>query len=65
MHGELVQLFTNWPADRSPRDKVVEISMRTALWRITDAAVASGLEVKSPWNGKRHPGAHGLRHGIG
>ena len=31
MHGELVQRFTNWPANRSPRDKVVQLSMRTAL----------------------------------
>ena len=31
LHQELVQLFTNWPANRSPRDKVVALSMRSAL----------------------------------
>ena len=31
MHPELVQLFTNWPASRSPRDKVLALSMRTAF----------------------------------
>ena len=30
LHGDLVSLFTNWPANRSPRDKVVALSMRTA-----------------------------------
>ena len=27
LHPELVQLFTNWPANRTPRDKVVALSM--------------------------------------
>ena len=44
MHGELVQLFTNWPSNRTPRDKVVAISMRTVLRHIADAVVASGLD---------------------
>ena len=26
LHPELVQLFTNWPANRSPRDRVVALS---------------------------------------
>ena len=30
MHRDLVQLFTNWPANRAPRDKVVAFTMRTA-----------------------------------
>ena len=30
LHPELVQLFTNWPANRSPRDKLVPLSMRTS-----------------------------------
>ena len=41
MHRDLVQLFSNWPANRLPRDKVVSLSMRTALrhsaarhWRV-------------------------------
>ena len=62
MHGDLVGLFTNWPARRSPREKVVAISMRTALRHITDAVVSSGLEEESPGTGKRRPGAHSLRH---
>ena len=28
LHPDLVQLFTNWPANRSPRDKLVPLSMR-------------------------------------
>ena len=36
LHPELVQLFANWPANRSPRDKVVSLSMRTALRHIGD-----------------------------
>ena len=62
MHGELVQLFTNWPANRSPRDKVVSLAMRTVLRHIADAVVASGLAEESPGTGKRLPGAHSLRH---
>ena len=62
LHPELVQLFTNWPANRTPRDKVVAISMRTVLRHIGDAVVASGLEQESPGTGKRRPGAHSLRH---
>ena len=62
MHGELTQVFTNWPANRSPRDKVVPLAMRTALRHIADAVVASGLDQESPGTGKRRPGAHALRH---
>ena len=62
MHPELVQLFTNWPANRAPRDKVVDISMRTALRHIGGAVAASGLEAESPGTGQRRPGAHSLRH---
>ena len=62
LHPELVQLFTNWPANRSPRDKVVDISMRSVLRHIGDAVVASGLQEESPGTGKRRPGAHSLRH---
>ena len=62
LHPELVQLFTNWPANHSPRDKVVAISMRTVLRHIADAVVASGLDQESPGTGKRLPGAHSLRH---
>ena len=62
MHPELVQLFTNWPANRTPRDKVLALSMRTALRHIADAVVATGLEDESPGTGKRRPGAHSLRH---
>ena len=47
MHPELVQLFTNWPASRSPRDKVLALSMRTALRHIADAVVSSGLDQES------------------
>ena len=31
MHRDLVQLFTNWPANRLPRDKVVALAIRPAL----------------------------------
>ena len=62
MHDELVRLFTNWPANRSPRDKVVDISMRTVLRHIVAAVVSSGLDEESPGTGKRRPGAHSLRH---
>ena len=34
MHSELVQMFTNWPVSHSSRDKVVGLSMRTALQQI-------------------------------
>ena len=52
MHGELVQLFTNWPSNRTARDKVVGISMRTVLRHIADAVVASGLDEESPGDGQ-------------
>jgi len=59
---KLVRLFTNWLANRSPRDKVVQLSMRSLLRHIVDAVVISSLERDSPGTGKRHPGAHSLRH---
>ena len=36
LHQDLVQLFTNWPSSRSARDKVVALSMRSALRHIGD-----------------------------
>ena len=48
LHPELVQLFTNWPANRSPRDKVVAISMRTVLRHIGDGIEWAGLDEESP-----------------
>ena len=62
MYRELVQLFTNWPASRSPREKVLAIRMRTVLRHIADAVVETGLEDESPGTGRRHLGAHSLRH---
>ena len=62
LHRDLVQLGTNWPASRSPRDKVLALSMRTALRHIADAVVSSGLDQESPGTGKRLPGAHSFRH---
>ena len=62
LHPELVQLFTNWPANRTPRDKMVALSMRTVPRHIADAVVSSDLDQESPGTGKRLPGAHSLRH---
>ena len=65
MHGELVQLFTNWPAHRSPREKVVSVAMRTLLRHISDGIAWANLDEESPGSGKRRPGAHSLKHKIG
>ena len=62
LHGDLVRLFTNWPANRSPRDKVVALSMRTALRHIADGIEWAGLDEESPGTGERRAGAHSLRH---
>ena len=62
MHAELVQLFTNWPANRTPRDKVVPVAMRTVLRHIADAVMSTGLADESLGTGARRPGAHSLRH---
>ena len=62
LHPELVRLFTNWPANRSPRDKVVTLSMRTALRHIGDGIEWAGLDEESPGTGARRAGAHSLRH---
>ena len=62
VHPELVQLFTNWPASRSPRDKLVPLSMRTALRHIGDGIESAGLGEESPGTGRRRAGAHSLRH---
>ena len=62
LHPELVQLFTNWPANRSPRDRVAPLAMRTALRHIADGIRWAGLDEESPGTGKRRPGAHSLRH---
>ena len=59
---DLVQLFTNWPASRSPRDKLVRLSMRTALRHIGDGIEWAGLGEESPGTGSRRAGAHSLRH---
>ena len=62
LHPELVQLFTNWPASRSPRDKVVPLAMRTVLRHIADGIQWADLDEEAPGTGKRRPGAHSLRH---
>ena len=62
LHPELVRLFTNWPANRSPRDKVVTLSMRTALRHIGDGIEWAGPDEESPGTGRRRAGAHSLRH---
>ena len=62
LHPELVQVFTNWLANRSPRNKVVSLSMRTALRHIGDGIESAGLGEESPGTGQRRPGAHSLRH---
>ena len=62
LHPDLVQLFTNWPASRSPRDKVVSLSMQTALRHIGDGTEWAGLSDESPGTGQRRAGAHSLRH---
>ena len=62
LHPDLVQLFTNWPANRSPRDKLVPLSTRTALRHIGDGIEWAGLGEESPGTGQRRAGAHSLRH---
>ena len=53
LHRDLVQLFTNWPAKRSPRDKVVALTMRTVLRHMGDGIQWAGLDEESPGTGKR------------
>lgn len=50
MRRELVQLFTSWPANRSPRDKVVDIS----IWMLDlpFANYAVSVAISSIWH---HP----------
>ena len=62
LHGDLVQLFSNWPSSRSPRDKVVGLAMRTTLRHIADGIGWADLDEESPGTGKRRAGAHSLRH---
>ena len=62
LHPDLVQLFTNWPASRSPQDKLVPLSMRTVLRHIGDGIEWAGPDEESPGTGKRRAGAHSLRH---
>ena len=62
LHPDLVQLFANWPANRSPRDKVVGLAMRTALRHIADGIEWARLDEESPGTGKRRAGAHSLRY---
>ena len=51
MHRDLVQLFSNWPANRSPRDKVVSLSMPRGAVAQRRAALAG------VWCGRNHIGA--------
>ena len=62
MHADLVQLFTNWPANWAPQDKVVGLAMRTALRHVGDGIEWAGLDEESPGTGRRRTGAHSLRH---
>ncbi len=62
LHPDLVQLFANWPANRSPRDKVVMLSMWTVLRHISDGIEWAGLGEEFPGTGQRRAGAHSLRH---
>ena len=48
LHPELVQLFTNWPANRSPRDRVAPLAMRTALRHISDGIAWADLDEETP-----------------
>ena len=59
LHPDLVQLFTNWPANRSPRDKLVPLSMRTSLRHIGDGIEWAGLDEESPGTGQRRAGGCG------
>ena len=56
LHPDLVQLFTNWPANRSPRDKLVPLSMWTALRQISDGIEWAGLGERS----RQGPGSGAL-----
>ena len=62
LHGDLVQLFGNWPARHGPRDRVVGLTRRTALRHIRDGIEAAGLDDESPGTGVQKAGAHSLRH---
>ena len=62
LHPELVQLFTNWPANRSPRDRVAQRRPHGQRRHIADGIAWAGLDEESPGTGKRRPGAHSLRH---
>ena len=62
LHGELVALFTNWPTSYGSRDRVVPLTMRTALRHIGDGIRWVNLDEESPGTGKRLAGAHSLRH---
>ena len=62
LHGDLVQLFGNWPARHGPRDRVLGLSRRTVLRHIRDGIEAAGLDEESPGTGLQKAGAHSLRH---
>ena len=62
LHGDLVQLFSNWPTRHGPRDRVVGLTRRTALRHIRDGIEAAGLDEESPGTGLQKAGAHSLRH---
>ena len=62
LHQDLVHLFANRPANRSPRDKVVGLAMRTVLRHIADGIGWAVLDEEAPGTGKRRAGAHSLRH---
>ena len=62
LHQDLVQLFTNWPANRSARDKVVDLAMRTTLRHIADGIGWAGLDEESPRDGETSRRPHSLRH---
>ena len=48
MRGEPVQFFTNWPSNRSPRCKMVDINTRTVLRHIAEVVVVSGCRRSRP-----------------
>ena len=55
-HGDLGQLFANWPADWSLRDKVAPLAMRTVLRHMGDGVEKGGCMGESPGTGMGSPG---------
>ena len=62
LHGELVEMLGDWWELHGVKDRLLNMSRRTALRHIREGIKAAGLDDESTGTGFQMAGAHSLRH---